>query len=155
MGKFVNSVDEFFSFCKENDVQFVDFRFTDMKGTWHHVSYRMSAVNAGQFEGGFRLTVLLSMHGSRSISSDMLLKPDAQSAFMDPFTADPTIIVFCDVYDIYKGQAYEKCPRSIAKKALEHLANAGVGDVAYFGPENEFFVFDDVKIRDEVNCSVL
>jgi glutamine synthetase len=72
---------------------------------------------------------------------------------MDPFTADPTIIVFCDVYDIYKGQMYEKCPRAIAKKALEHLATAGVGDVAYFGPENEFFVFDDVRIRDEINCS--
>ncbi|MDP2850974.1 MAG: type I glutamate--ammonia ligase [Sulfuricurvum sp.] len=153
MGKFVNSVDEFFSFCKENDVQFVDFRFTDMKGTWHHVSYRMSAVNAGQFTGGLPFDGS-SIDAWQPINrSDMLLKPDAESAFMDPFTADPTIIVFCDVYDIYKGQMYEKCPRAIAKKALEHLANAGVGDVAYFGPENEFFVFDDVKIRDEANCS--
>jgi len=153
MGKFVNSVDEFFSFCKENDVQFVDFRFTDMKGTWHHVSYRYSAVNAGMFENGLPFDGS-SIDAWQPINrSDMLLKPDAPSAFMDPFTADPTIIVFCDVFDIYKGQMYEKCPRSIAKKALEHLNNAGVGDVAYFGPENEFFVFDDVKIRDEVNCS--
>jgi len=153
MGKFVNSVEEFFTFSKENDVQFVDFRFTDMKGTWHHVSYRYSAVNAGHFEGGLPFDGS-SIDAWQPINqSDMLLKPDAQSAFMDPFTADPTIIVFCDVYDIYKGQAYEKCPRSIAKKALEHLAQAGFGDVAYFGPENEFFVFDDVKIRDEVNCS--
>jgi glutamine synthetase len=136
MGKFVNSVDEFFSFCKENDVQFVDFRFTDMKGTWHHVSYRMSAVNKGHFENGLPFDGS-SIDAWQPINrSDMLLIPDAPSAFMDPFTADPTIIVFCDVYDIYKGQAYEKCPRSIAKKALEHLANAGVGDVAYFGPEN-------------------
>ncbi|MDN2923877.1 glutamine synthetase beta-grasp domain-containing protein, partial [Campylobacter coli] len=74
--------------------------------------------------------------------SDMILKPDAQSAVLDPFTADPTIIVFCDVYDIDKGQMYEKCPRSIAKKALEHLKNSGIADTAYFGPENEFFVFD-------------
>ena len=153
MGKFVNSVDEFFSFCKENDVQFVDFRFTDMKGTWHHVTYRMSAVNAGHFENGLPFDGS-SIEAWQPINrSDMILKPDAPTAFMDPFTADPTIIVFCDVYDIYKGQMYEKCPRSIAKKALEHLANAGVGDVAYFGPENEFFVFDDVKIRDEANCS--
>jgi glutamine synthetase len=153
MGKFVNSVEEFFTFSKENDVQFVDFRFTDMKGTWHHVSYRYSAVNAGHFEGGLPFDGS-SIDAWQPINqSDMLLKPDAQSAFMDPFTADPTIIVFCDVYDIYKGQAYEKCPRSIAKKALEHLAQAGFGDVAYFGPENEFFVFDDVKIRDEINCS--
>ncbi len=153
MGKFVNSVDEFFSFCKENDVQFVDFRFTDMKGTWHHVTYRMSAVNAGHFENGLPFDGS-SIEAWQPINrSDMLLKPDAPSAFMDPFTADPTVIVFCDVYDIYKGQMYEKCPRSIAKKALEHLSEAGVGDVAYFGPENEFFVFDDVKIRDEINCS--
>ncbi|MCK9373339.1 MAG: type I glutamate--ammonia ligase [Sulfuricurvum sp.] len=153
MGKFVNSVDEFFDFCKENDVQFVDFRFTDMKGTWHHVSYRYSAVNAGMFENGLPFDGS-SIDAWQPINrSDMLLKPDAPSAFMDPFTADPTIIVFCDVFDIYKGQMYEKCPRSIAKKALEHLNNAGIGDVAYFGPENEFFVFDDVKIRDEVNCS--
>jgi glutamine synthetase len=153
MGKFVNSVDEFFSFCKENDVQFVDFRFTDMKGTWHHVTYRMSAVNASQFDNGLPFDGS-SIDAWQPINrSDMLLKPDAESAFMDPFTSDPTIIVFCDVYDIYKGQMYEKCPRSIAKKALEHLANAGVGDVAYFGPENEFFVFDDVRIRDEINCS--
>ena len=153
MGKFVNNVDEFFSFCKENDVQFVDFRFTDMKGTWHHVTYRMSAVNAGQFENGLPFDGS-SIDAWQPINrSDMILKPDAESAFMDPFTADPTIIVICDVYDIYKGQMYEKCPRSIAKKALEHLSEAGVGDVAYFGPENEFFVFDDVKIRDEANCS--
>jgi glutamine synthetase len=153
MGKFVNNVDEFFSFCKENDVQFVDFRFTDMKGTWHHVSYRYSAVNAGMFENGLPFDGS-SIDAWQPINrSDMLLKPDAPSAFMDPFTADPTIIVFCDVFDIYKGQMYEKCPRSIAKKALEHLKGAGFGDVAYFGPENEFFVFDDVKIRDEINCS--
>ncbi len=153
MGKFVNSVDEFFSFCKENDVQFVDFRFTDMKGTWHHVTYRMSAVNAGHFTNGLPFDGS-SIDAWQPINrSDMLLKPDAPSAFMDPFTADPTIIVFCDVYDIYKNQPYEKCPRSIAKKTLEHMSQVGIGDVAYFGPENEFFIFDDVKIRDEVNCS--
>lgn len=153
MGKFVNSVDEFFSFCKENDVQFVDFRFTDMKGTWHHVTYRMSAVSAGHFTNGLPFDGS-SIDAWQPINrSDMLLKPDAPSAFMDPFTADPTIIVFCDVWDIYKNQPYEKCPRSIAKKTLEHMSQAGIGDVAYFGPENEFFIFDDVKIRDEVNCS--
>ena len=83
--------------------------------------------------------------------SDMLLKPDVETAFLDPFTADPTVIVICDVYDIYKGQLYEKCPRSIAKKALEYLKEAGVADIAYFGPENEFFIFDDVKFVDNIN----
>ena len=85
--------------------------------------------------------------------SDMLLKPDVATAFLDPFTADPTIIIFCDVYDIYKDQAYERCPRSIAKKALKHAEDIGIADAAYFGPENEFFIFDDVKIKDSINES--
>jgi glutamine synthetase len=151
MGKFVNSVDEFFSFCKENDVQFVDFRFTDIKGTWHHVSYRMSAVNAGHFTGGLPFDGS-SIDAWQPINkSDMLLIPDAESAFMDPFTADPTIIVFCDVYDIYKKQAYERCPRSIAKAALKHAESLGIADAAYFGPENEFFMFDSVTFVDNIN----
>jgi glutamine synthetase len=83
--------------------------------------------------------------------SDMLLKPDVPTAFLDPFTADPTIIVFCDVYDIYKDQAYERCPRSIAKKALKHAEELGVADAAYFGPENEFFMFDSVTFVDNIN----
>ncbi len=151
MGKFVNSTEEFFTFCEENDVQFVDFRFTDIKGTWHHVSYRMSAVNAGHFQGGLPFDGS-SIDAWQPINkSDMLLKPDAGSAFLDPFTADPTVIVFCDVYDIYKNQAYERCPRSIAKAALKHAESLGIADAAYFGPENEFFVFDDVKFIDNMN----
>ena len=153
MGKFVNSVEEFFSYCKENEVQFVDFRFTDMKGAWHHLTYTMHAINEGMLTEGIPFDGS-SVDAWQPINkSDMLLKPEAETAFLDPFTADPTIVVFCDVYDIYKGQMYEKCPRSIAKKALQHLSESGVGDIAYFGPENEFFVFDDVKIRDDINCS--
>ena len=68
----------------------------------------------------------------------MMLIPDVETAFLDPFTADTTIIVICDVYDIYKNDLYEKCPRSIAKKAMQHLKDSGIGDTAYFGPENEF-----------------
>ncbi len=151
MGKFVNNVDEFFTFCEENDVQFVDLRFTDIKGAWHHLTYRMSAVTAEMLENGMPFDGS-SIEAWQPINkSDMILKPDVPTAFLDPFTADPTIIIFCDVYDIYKGQMYEKCPRSIAKKALQHLADAGLGDVAYFGPENEFFIFDDVKITDGIN----
>ena len=153
MGKFVNSVEEFFSFCKENEVEFVDFRFTDLKGFWHHVTYRMSAVSEGIMTNGMPFDGS-SIDAWQPINkSDMILKPEAGTAFLDPFTADPTVIVICDVFDIYKGELYEKCPRSIAKKALEHMAEAGVGDAAYFGPENEFFVFDSVKIRDDINCS--
>jgi len=151
MGKFVNNTEEFFTFCKENDVQFVDFRFTDIKGAWHHISYRMSAVTAGQLENGLPFDGS-SIEAWQPINkSDMLLKVDIETAFLDPFTADPTIIVFCDVYDIYKEQAYERCPRSIAKKALKHAEEIGIADAAYFGPENEFFMFDSVTFVDNIN----
>ena len=153
MGKFVSNNEEFFKYCEENEVKFVDFRFTDMKGMWHHLTYMMSAVTEDQLSFGMPFDGS-SVDAWQPINkSDMILKPDVGTAFLDPFTADSTIIVFCDVYDIYKGQMYEKCPRSIAKKALEHLSESGVGDVAYFGPENEFFIFDDVKIVDEINES--
>jgi glutamine synthetase len=153
MGKFVNNTEEFFKFCEEHEVKFVDFRFTDLKGTWHHLTYMLSAVNTELLESGMPFDGS-SVDAWQPINkSDMILKPDVDTAFLDPFTADSTIIVICDVYDIYKGQMYEKCPRSIAKKALEHLSESGVGDVAYFGPENEFFIFDDVKIRDDINES--
>ena len=153
MGKFVNNIDEFYRFCEQNDVKFVDFRFTDIKGAWHHISYLLSAVDKNMLENGLPFDGS-SIEAWQPINkSDMLLKPDIETAFLDPFTADPTVIVICDVFDIYKGQMYEKCPRSIAKKALKYLEESGIGDVAYFGPENEFFIFDDVQIKDEINES--
>ena len=139
-------------YVKKNGILFFDFRFTDIKGTWHHVSFNQTAVNEDTFKG-------LPFDGSsipywQSIDqSDMLLMPDAKSAFIDPFYANPTMVVFCDVFDIYKNQPYEKCPRSIAKKALKFLADAGIADQAYFGPENEFFIFDSLRLKDDMNVS--
>ncbi|MFT7823627.1 MAG: type I glutamate--ammonia ligase [Sulfurimonas sp.] len=153
MGKFVNNTDEFFKYCEENEVEFVDFRFTDIKGAWHHISYRMSAIDAGMLENGLPFDGSSIEAWQPIDKSDMILKPDVETAFLDPFTADSTIAVFCDVYDIYKGELYEKCPRSIAKKALEYLDEANIGDVAYFGPENEFFIFDNVEFRDELHSA--
>ncbi len=153
MGKFVNSIVEFYEFCEENEVKFVDFRFSDIKGAWHHITYNLSAVTEEMLAAGIPFDGS-SIDAWQPINeSDMILKPDVPTAFLDPFTADPTIIVFCDVFDIYKGDLYEKCPRSIAKKALEYLRESGLGDEAYFGPENEFFIFDDVKIKDEINTA--
>lgn len=153
MGKFVKNVDEFFEFCEKNEVLFVDFRFTDINGTWHHLTYNLKAVDKDSFKDGIPFDGS-SVHAWQPINkSDMILMPEAKTAFLDPFTADVTIIVFCDVYDVYKGQMYEKCPRSIAKKTLSMLSKSGIGDIAYFGPENEFFVFDNVKFRDDINCS--
>jgi glutamine synthetase len=153
MGKFVNTIDEFYKFCEENDVQFVDLRFSDIKGAWHHLTYRMSAFTPEMLENGFPFDGS-SIEAWQPINkSDMILKPDVPTAFLDPFTADPTIILFCDVYDIYNKELYAKCPRSIAKRALEHAAELGIADAAYFGPENEFFIFDDVQFKDAINES--
>ena len=151
MGKFVNNIAEFNTFCEENEVEFVDFRFTDIKGTWHHITYRKHAVNDNMLQSGLPFDGS-SIDAWQPINkSDMLLKPDIETAFLDPFTADSTVIVICDVYDIYKNELYAKCPRSIAKKSLEYLAAANIGDIAYFGPENEFFIFDDVRIWNGIN----
>lgn len=154
MGKFVKSVDHFFEFCKENEVKFIDFRYTDINGAWHSLSYNFKAVNKEYFENGIPFDAS-SMGGWQPIDkSDMIMFPEAETAFLDPFTADVTAVVFCDVYDIYKGQMYEKCPRSIAKKAMAYVKESGMGDVAFFGPENEFFIFDNVKIVDQPNCAM-
>ncbi len=151
MGKFVNSLAEYNTYCEENEVEFVDFRFSDVKGAWHHISYRKSAVDDKMLENGVPFDGS-SIDAWQPINeSDMILKPDVQSAFLDPFTADSTVVIICDVYDIYKNELYAKCPRSIAKKALKALDDAGIADTAYFGPENEFFLFDDVKIVDADN----
>jgi len=151
MGKFVNNVEEFFKFCEENEVKFVDLRFTDIKGAWHHLTYMLSAVNEGNLTNGMPFDGS-SVDAWQPINkSDMILKPEVGTAFLDPFTADSTVILFCDVYDIYKNELYEKCPRSIAKKALSYASEIGVADAAYFGPENEFFVFDDVQFVDTIN----
>jgi len=153
MGKFVNNIAEYRKFCEENEVEFVDFRFTDIKGAWHHISYRASAVEDSMLENGIPFDGS-SIEAWQPINfSDMLLKPDVETAFMDPFTADSTVILICDVYDIYENELYAKCPRSIAKKTLQYMEEVGIGDDAYFGPENEFFIFDDVKFSDKINSS--
>jgi len=153
MGKFVNNITEFNKYCEENEVEFIDFRFTDIKGAWHHISYRASAVEDSMLDAGIPFDGS-SIDAWQPINeSDMILKPDVETAFMDPFTADSTVILICDVYDIYKNELYAKCPRSIAKKTLKHMKDQDIGDEAFFGPENEFFIFDDVQIWDGINQS--
>ena len=142
---------EFFAKCEKEEIEFVDFRFTDIKGAWHHVTYTLHSIDEDALENGLPFDGS-SIEAWQPINkSDMILKPDLETAFVDPFTADPTMIVFCDVFDIYKNDLYEKCPRSIAKKALKYLKESGIGDVAYFGPENEFFIFDNVQFEDSIN----
>ncbi|MDR1911014.1 MAG: type I glutamate--ammonia ligase [Helicobacteraceae bacterium] len=137
---------------KDNKIEFVDFRFTDIKGVWHHVSFTIKSVGEEVFKNGLPFDGSSIPNWQPINRSDMLLVPDAGTVFVDPFTADPTAVVICDIWDIYKNQPYEHDPRSIAKKALEYLKSTGIGDAAYFGPENEFFVFDKILIRDDANC---
>jgi glutamine synthetase len=143
---------EFLDYCKENEIEFLDLRFTDIKGTTHHVTYDIDAVDEEVLKNGFPFDGSSIPAWQPINESDMVLKPDLEigTHFIDPFTADPTMVVYCDVYNT-DGTPYEKCPRSIAKKALEYMKEQNIGDVAYFGPENEFFVFDNVIIRDDIN----
>ncbi len=139
------SADKVFDLIKKHDVQFVDFRFTDPRGKWQHTTYIVDQVNASTFEDGVMFDGS-SIGGWKSINeSDMILMPDPNTAFIDPFTAHPTLVLFCDIIEPSSGQSYGRDPRSTAKKAEAYLKYSGIGDVAYFGPELEFFIFDDVK----------
>ena len=146
------SIEDFFEFCSQNEVEFIDFRFTDIKGTWKAITYHIDAINEKILQEGIPFDAS-STKGWQSIEkSDMILRPDLVRYFIDPFTADTTVVVFCDIWDIYKNSPYERCPRSIAKKAMNFLARTGIGDNVFVGSENEFFIFDNVKIKDTNNC---
>ncbi|HEX4114026.1 MAG TPA: type I glutamate--ammonia ligase [Stellaceae bacterium] len=132
---------------KEHDVKFVDFRFTDPRGKWQHLTYHVKAITADVLAEGVMFDGS-SIAGWKAINeSDMLLLPDCPTAVLDPFAAQTSIILFCDCHEPGTGQPYGRDPRSIAKKAEKYLASTGIGDKAYFGPEYEFFVFDDVRYK--------
>lgn len=136
---------------KDENIEYVDLRFTDTKGKLQHVTFDKSMVDADFFEDG-QMFDGSSISGWKAINeSDMVLKPDTASAFVDPFFQEPTLAVFCDIYDPVSGEPYNRDPRTTAKKAETYMASAGVGDTAYFGPEAEFFVFDDVRWKTAQN----
>ena len=133
------------SLIDDNDVRWVDLRFTDTKGKEQHVSIPASVVNEDFFEAG-KMFDGSSIAGWKGINeSDMILMPDDSTAILDPFTDDPTVILRCDIVEPTTMQGYDRDPRSIAKKAEAYLTSTGLGDTAFFGPEPEFFVFEDVK----------
>ena len=136
---------------RENDVRFVDFRFTDTRGKEHHVSVPVSAFDLDSFENGHAFDGS-SIAGWKGIeASDMLLIPDPASANMDPFMEDATLFMQCDVIEPSDGKGYDRDPRSIAKRAEAHLRSSGLGDTAFFGPEPEFFIFDGVRWGDDMS----
>ncbi|VAX08164.1 Glutamine synthetase type I [hydrothermal vent metagenome] len=130
---------------KDNGVKFVDFRFTDTIGKEQHVSVPAHTINADLFTEG-KMFDGSSIAGWKGINeSDMIMMPDADSAVMDPFTDEPTLILVCDIIEPTTGQGYERDPRSVAKRAEAYLKSTGIADTAFFGPEPEFFVLDDVR----------
>ncbi|HUP93669.1 MAG TPA: type I glutamate--ammonia ligase [Burkholderiales bacterium] len=129
---------------KENEVKFIDLRFTDTRGKEQHVTVPAKAFDDGKFSDGHAFDGS-SIAGWKGIqASDMLLMPDPDSARMDPFTDEPTLLLTCDVIEPSDGKGYDRDPRSIAKRGEAYLKSSGIGDTAYFGPEPEFFIFDSV-----------
>ncbi|MGY9005829.1 MAG: type I glutamate--ammonia ligase [Alphaproteobacteria bacterium] len=130
---------------KENDVKYVDFRFTDPRGKWQHTAQAVNTVDEEMFAEGIMFDGS-SIAGWKAINeSDMNLMPDLSTAVMDPFTAQPQLILFCNVLEPSTGLPYSRDPRSTAIKAEAYMNSTGVGDTVYFGPEAEFFVFDSVR----------
>ena len=132
---------------KDQDVKFVDFRFTDTRGKMQHVTADAGCVDEGMFAEGYPFDGS-SIAGWKGIeASDMLLMVDPASAHIDPFFAQKTLAVFCDVVEPSTGELYERDPRGTSRKAEAYLKSTGIGDTVFFGPEAEFFIFDDVKFN--------
>ncbi len=132
-------------FVKQNDVKMLDLRFTDLPGLWHHVSYPIEELTEASFEEGFGMDGS-SIRGWQAIhESDMLLMPDPSTFLLDPFTEVSTMVMICDAVDPVTKQRYDRDPRYIAKKAEMYLTSSAVADTCYFGPELEFFIFDNVR----------
>ena len=137
--------DKVLKMLTDNGVKFVDFRFTDTHGKEQHVSVPAHTVDADLFVDG-KMFDGSSIAGWKGINeSDMIMMPDAETAVMDPFADEPTLILTCDIIEPATGQGYERDPRSVARRAEEYLKSTGIADTAYFGPEPEFFIFDDVR----------
>ncbi len=136
---------------KDEDVQYVDIRFTDPRGKLQHVTVMADQVDEDFLDEGFMFDGS-SIAGFKSIEqSDMKLMPDTASAYLDPFYAEKTLCVHCSVAEPDTGEPYNRCPRSVSEKAEAYLKSTGIGDTAFFGPEAEFFVFDDVRFSVEIN----
>jgi glutamine synthetase len=133
--------------AKENGAKVVDLRFMDFPGLWQHFTVPISELAESSFEDGFGFDGS-SIRGWQPIhASDMLVIPDAATAKMDPFYEAPTLVLICNIVDPITREAYTRDPRNIARKAEAYLKSSGIGDTAYFGPEAEFFIFDDIRFE--------
>ena len=144
-------VDHVLKIVKEQGVRVIDLKFCDMLGQWQHFSLTAGEFSADIFDDGIGFDGS-SIRGFQKIhESDMLLFPDPSSAFVDPFTAVPTLSLTCDVADPITRESYSRDPRHIAKKAEAYLQSTGVADTAFFGPEPEFFILDNIRYDQSYN----
>jgi len=139
---------------KDEKVQMIDLRFTDLPGVWQHFSVPPSAIDTDALEEGIGFDGS-SIRGFQEIQeSDMLVVPDPTTAFLDPFSTATTLVLICNIRDPVTGQTYSRDARYVAQKAEAYLKSAGVGDAAYFGPEAEFFVFNEVRYGQGINYAM-
>ncbi len=140
-------------FAQDNDAQVIDIRFTDLLGTWQHFAINADDFSTDHFEDGYAFDGS-SIRGFQTINeSDMLLIPDAETIFMDPYSEAPTAVIICDIEDPITRQRYSRDPRFVADKAEGYLKSTGIGDTAFFGPEAEFFVFDSLTFDTQAKGS--
>lgn len=138
---------------KDNDIEWVDLRFTDPKGKWQHLTMVASVLGEDELEDGLMFDGS-SIEGWKAINeSDMILKPDLDAVYDDPFSATPMLVIFCDIVEPSTGEGYARDPRTTAKRAEAYVASTGIGDTVYVGPEAEFFMFDDVRFETGYNKS--
>ncbi|MEG3618109.1 type I glutamate--ammonia ligase [Magnetovibrio sp. PR-2] len=147
----LKTADDVIKYVTDENIDYIDLRFTDPRGKWQHLTMCSEFVDNDAFEDGIMFDGS-SIEGWKAINeSDMCLIPDATTAVMDPFAAQPQLILFCSIQEPSTGQGYNRDPRSVAERAEAYLKSTGIGDTAYFGPEPEFFVFDDVRFEVEMN----
>ncbi len=138
---------------KEQEIEWVDLRFTDPKGKWQHLTMCAGVVGEDELTDGFMFDGS-SIEGWKAINeSDMILKPDLDATYLDPFSATPMMILICDIVEPSTGELYDRDPRSTAKRAESYVKSLGIGDTIYVGPEAEFFLFDDVRFENGYNTS--
>jgi glutamine synthetase len=138
---------------KDEEIEWVDVRFTDPKGIWHHLTMCSSVIGEDELLDGLMFDGS-SIEGWKAINdSDMILKPDLDAVYIDPFSATPMMIIVCDIVEASDGSLYARDPRSTAKRAEAYLGQTGLGDTVYIGPEPEFFMFDDVTFDNTYNQS--
>ncbi len=142
---------EVLKMIQDNNIKIIDLKFIDMPGIWQHCSFYQNQIDEDSFVSGVAFDGS-SIRGWKAINdSDMAMVPDPKTAWIDPFFKEPTLSMICSIQEPRTGESYSRDPRSIAQKAIDYLNSTGIGDIAFFGPEAEFFVFDDVRFDQKEN----